>query len=227
MTRFKILSSVFLLVLPLFMFAQPDKKHAIILTTGLVDYFYEENKNNFSAGLTYQYRPFKAFAFDGFYPYSQSNSNPGFFYDKNKLHDYILSQNVNNFTPIWSEVYTHLLGLRVHYSIINTNKWHLSLNFAHGVSFSKSSYQGYKYWSWHPTTGQIIDYELADGRIGSIWGDFTSPGLQLLINVFKDFIFGISRSLVYFKTNKTTEILNSVPVWPDFINFSIMVGKIF
>jgi len=237
MNRFKIFIAVLLLVTPLFLFAQPDKKHAIILTTGLVDVFYEERKNNFSVGLTYQYRPFRAFAFDGFYLYSQSNSYPSFFNDKNRLHDYILSRNINNFTWIWSEVYTHSIGLRVHYSIISTNKWHLSLNFAFGGFFSKSSYQSFKYWSWHPTTGQIIDYELADMEQGSVFDTFVSPGLNLHFNFYKNFIIGINPGLFYSGIETGTEgywnglpviiPIETVPVIPDFINLSIMVGKKF
>lgn len=210
---------------PSLLYGQPENKHAVFFTTGKVFYWYEDPVKNFSAGLTYQYRPFKAFSFDGYYLYSQSNSYPGFFDNKAKLHDYILSQNISNFTLHWTEVYTHSFGLRPHYSMINTNRWHLSLNFAFGVSFSKCSLQGYNRFSWHPGTGQIIDYELGEPYKGSISGIFVSPGLQIHYNFFKDFIFGLNPSLVYFRPGADFETLNSVPVWPDFINLSIMIGK--
>ncbi len=237
MIRFKLYILILLIITPIFLFAQPDKKHAITLTTGLVDYFYQERKNNFSAGLIYTYRPFKTFAFDGFYLYSQSNSFPSYFDDKQRLHNYLMSQNGFRFIIGWSEVYTHSIGLRVHYSIISNNKWHLSLNFAFGGFYSKSSYQGFKYWSWHPTTGQIIDYEFADRDQGSVFDSFVSPGLNLHYNFYDDFIIGINPGLFYSGIKTGTEAIidglpviipiKTAPVLPDFINLSIIVGKKF
>lgn len=211
---------------PSLLYSQPEREHAVFFTTGKVYYMYEEPERNFSAGLTYQYRPFKAFSFDGFYSYSQTNSFPSFFEDKAKLHNYIMSLSARYFIA-WSEIYTHSVGIRPHYSIINTNRWHLSLNFAFGVSFSRFSEQSSKRLTWSLITGQIIDYELHDHEKGSISGIFVSPGLQVHFNFYKDFIFGLNPHVHYFRPGADSEVLNSVPVWPEFINLSIMIGKKF
>ena len=223
-SKFKFLLFIGFLA-PSLLQGQPENKHMVYLTSGKAYYIFDQPIRNFSIGVAYQYRPFKAFSFDGFYLYSQSNSFPSFFDDKAKLHDFILGQNISNFTLFWSEVYTHSVGLRPHYSIINNNRWHLSINFAFGIALSKSSIQGYDRFSWHPVSGQIIDYELDEPDKGSISGLFVSPGLQLHFTFYRNFIIGIDPNLHYFKPGADYDTLNSIPSWPEFINLSIMIGK--
>ena len=98
-------------------------------------------KNFFSFSAHYQYRISSSFAIVPFYLYSQSDGFPDFFNDKQKLDALIRQKRPYLAMDIvdYQNIFTHSVGLRLHFAFIDNRRWYLTFNLAGGYFISESS----------------------------------------------------------------------------------------
>lgn len=183
------------------------------------------NLHNFSIGMGFQNRFSESFAYEGYYTFSQSNNYPNFFDNKTTLNGYLLSQKDYDivFNSLWSDVYVHNLGLKIHYAFINNPKWFFSFNLAGGFSFSKSSKHEILNWTYNEEDGQMLAYEntVLKDKLSNF---YFSPGVQVSHLIYKEYHLGLDFSFVNVPdTDKTL----SAPVLPLYYNASLILGKKF
>jgi hypothetical protein len=191
-------------------------------------------KRNFSLALSYHYRFIRSFAIEPFYLYAQNNSYPNFFGNQAELDRYIRSMTGPNMLyATWDEVYTHSLGARLHFAIINNQRWYFSFNFASGYfsSLSSKHYLSDLLYELHfhpglPEPDFVVTYYRT--RQHSRWnnGVFIMPGLLLNYQTRNGFLFGLHLT-GYFFNEREPLTLEAKPVFPNHWNASLVFGKSF
>jgi hypothetical protein len=207
---------------------QDYEKKAVLFSLGrplFTDAF--TRKRNISFSLNYQYRFLKSFSLEPFYLYAQNNSYPSFFSDEAKLDRYIRSmEEPEYFYASWDEVYTHSLGLRLHFSFIHNPRWYFSFNFATGYYFSLSSLHSLSFFEYTIPPYQVTNYGTSYYRRWNK-GLFIMPGLLLNYSTKNRYSFGIHLTGYFFNDTKEIWYPEDMPVFPNHWNASLVFGKTF
>jgi len=159
-------------------------------------------KRNVSLSMSYQYRFMKSFSLEPFYLYAQNNSYPSFFGDEDKLDNYIRAmKEIDPFYASWDNVYTHSLGIRLHFSFIHNPRWYFSFNFATGYFLSMSSQHSLSFFEYTFPPYQVINYGT---NYYKRWNRelFIMPGLLLHYSTKKMYLFGLHITGFFFNEKK-------------------------
>ena len=178
----KVIFSLLLILSVQFCFSQNDNQVKIISIGIGRPYFTDKeiDQRNVSLNVRYQHRLLKAFSYDLYYMYAQSNNYPTFRNDPNRVDAFLMSQTDWNivWNSLWSEVYSHFLGAKLHFAFANNEKWYVSANFATGIHSTKSSLHLVEEWNYDHSTGEMLSYE--NSYLNDITtGWFTAPGLSV------------------------------------------------
>jgi len=185
------------------------------------------NLRNYTLSINYQNRFSESFALEGFYIYAQSNNYPSFINNPQQLDQFLRSQKRNDilFNLFWSDIYTHSIGAKIHFSFVNNKKFFFSFNFSSGMVFSKSSIHNVVSLEYNQQTGAIINYTnefLRDTDTQIFYG----PGLQFQYTLPRNYIIGLE-AMGYFARQKEKNRIITIPVITNYYNLSILVGKKF
>jgi len=183
-----------------------------------------KNLNTLSFSVNFQNRFVENFAYEPFYTFAKSNSYPMFFNDKVKLNRYLLSQIKHEIifnTSLWSDIFTHSLGIKTHYAFVNSNNWFFSFNFSVGYFLSKASKFEIGKISHNSQTGEIYTYE-SSVLEDKFSGLFIGPGIQVNYSLTKKIIIGIDLNAHF--SQLSDEKFSKVPEIPDYYNLAIILG---
>jgi hypothetical protein len=187
----------------------------------------DHNLKNYTLSINYQNRFAESFALEGFYTYAQSNNYPSFINNPQQLDQFLRAQKRNDilFNSFWSEIYTHSIGAKIHFSFVNNKKFFFSFNFSSGMMFSKSSIHNVLSFEYNQQTGAIINYtnEFLKDTDAQI---FYGPGLQFQYTLPSNYIIGLE-AMGYFARQKEKNGIITIPVITNYYNLSILVGKKF
>jgi len=209
--------------------AQEKNKKQILFIGAGSPVFMDKDRalNNYAFSINYQNRFSESFALDGFYSYAQSNNYPGFINNSQQLDQFL--RNLKNSEiferTLWSSIYTHSIGAKIHYSFVNNNKFYFSFSYSGGIIFSKSSIFNLKSIEYNPATGSILNYtdEISKDTDTQL---FYGPGLSFQYTLPKNYIVGFEAT-GYFAKQKESGGLITIPVITDYYNLSILFGKKF
>ncbi len=186
-----------------------------------------QSKRNYSLSINYQYRFSDSFALEGFYAYAQSNNYPSFINNSQQLDQFLKSQKQNEIyeNSLWSDIYNHSLGAKIHFSFVNNKKIYFSFNLSGGMLFSKSSIFSLSSIQFNHQTGEIVNYtsEIIKDTESQI---FHGLGLQFQYTLSKNYIIGIETA-GYFSKQKEKNGIITIPVISNYYNASILFGKKF
>ena len=183
------------------------------------------NLNNFSLGLNYQKRFSQSFGLDTYIEYSQSDDFPNFYKNDIALNEFLLNQTFDDIllNSQWSSISNINIGTRLNYLFVNNKNFNFNFNAGIGFMFSKSSSHYLKNWNYLPVTGQIISYE--NETISDNLNTFYyTLGLQFQYTFYKDYFIGINP---YYLMPIGEKKINSIPVYPNYYNLSLNIGKKF
>ena len=208
------------------------REHALFLSVGkpLFTGKTTPQKNFFSFSAHYQYRISSSFAIEPFYLYSQSDCFPDYFNDKQKLDALIRQRRSYLAMDIvdYQNIFTHSVGLRLHFAFIDNRRWYLTFNLAGGYFISESSMHSLPtvMFNWDLITGDawIIDYiaEYIQGVRHD--GFFTMPGVQLQYIFGNGYFVGLDIYKYAFWPTKPAWDHRYMPVAPDMWNAAITFG---
>ncbi len=207
---------------------QNFEKNALLVSLGkplFTDAYLK--KRNISLSMSYQYRFMKSFSLEPFYLYAQNNSYPSFFSDARKRDNYIRAmKEIDLFYASWDNVYTHSLGIRLHFSFIHNPRWYFSFNFATGFYFSLSSLHSLSFFEYTFPPYQVTNYGT---NYYKRWnkGLFIMPGLLLNYSTKKLYFFGLHLTGYFFNDTNEIWLPEDMPVFPNHWNASIVFGKAF
>lgn len=184
-----------------------------------------DNLKNYSLGLNYQNRFSQSFAIDFNLEYSQSDDFPNFYKNDIALNEFLLNQTFDDIllNSQWSNISNITIGTRLNYLFVNNNNFNFNFNVGIGFMFTKSSSHYLKNWNYLPFTGQIISYE--NETISDNLNTFYySLGLQFQYTFYKDYFIGINP---YYLMPIGAKKINTIPVYPNYYNLTLNVGKKF
>lgn len=187
----------------------------------------EHDLRNYALSVNYQNRFAESFAIEGFYTYAQSDNYPSFINNPQQLDQFLRGQKYYDilFNSLWSDIYTHSIGAKIHFSFVNNKRFFFSFNFSGGIIFSKSSSFILNSFGFDSQTGSIINYTnefLKDTDTQIFYG----PGLQFQYTLPKNYIIGIEAT-GYFSKQKEKGGIITIPVISNYYNLSILFGKKF
>lgn len=184
---------------------------------------------NFSFSAHYKTKLFGFLSIEPFYMFARSNNFPRFFDDEQKRHDYIMSTNRNIF-PLhkWERVYTHSIGLRLHYNFVDNDRWFFSFNVAGGLLTTESSYfEVYASFIYYPPPFRVFSYETSSKMNVRHSGFFYMPGIQLRRYLMNNFFVGVDFYLQYFPWRDDFATRKGMPAMPHNWNFGLILGRSF
>ena len=211
------------------------REHALFLSVGkpLFTGKTTPQKNFFSFSAHYQYRISSSFAIEPFYLYSQSDGFPDFFNDKQKLDALIRQKRPYLAMDIvdYQNIFTHSVGLRLHFAFIDNRRWYLTFNLAGGYFISESSIHDIKSsrFEMDIITGDvwIIDYTTEHIQGVRHDGFFTMPGVQVQYIFGNGYFVGLDIYMYAFLHNKQAWDFRKLPLFPDKNNAAIVFGRRF
>ncbi len=183
------------------------------------------NLNNYSLGLNYQNRFSQSFAFDTYIEYAQSNDFPCFYENASELNTFLMSQTYNNihFNSLWSEINSINIGTKLNYLFVNNDKFIFNFNLGIGHLFTYSKSHVVKNWTYNFDTGEILAYE--NETISDNLNTFYyTLGLQFQYTFYKEYFIGISP---YYLMSIGEKKINTIPVYPNYYNLTLNIGKKF
>lgn len=183
------------------------------------------NLNNYSIGINYQNRFSSSFAFGFKLEYVQSNDLPNFYDDDLKLKEYLMDQKFDAilFNSQWSKVSSFNLGTNVNYLFVNNKKFMFSFNFGIGYMFSNSSSHYVENWTYNQDTGNILSY--TNSKVTDTLNTFYyTLGLQFQYTFYKEYFIGINP---YYLMPIGEKKINTIPVYPNYYNLTLNIGKKF
>jgi len=185
----------------------------------------DSNSGNFSVGLNYQNNFSGFFTYGFFLEYAQSNDFPDFIDTPLQLNDYLSSQFYDDIFLYsqWSKVQNYIVGSRVSCLLINKNRLTFSFDLGFGFLFSKSALHFVNHWRYEENTGQVTYYEssISSDKMST---PFYSLGFQLHYTVHKKYFVGINP---HFFMPIDEKHVNTIPVYPNYYNITLNIGKKF
>lgn len=183
------------------------------------------NLNNYSLGLNYQNRFSQSFAFELNFEYAQSDDFPDFYRNSVALNEFLLNQPFDDIllNSQWSEISNINIGSRLSYLFVNNKNFNFNFNVGIGFMFSKSTSHYLKNWNYNAVTGQILNYE--NETISDNLNTFYyTLGLQFQYTFYKKYFIGINP---YYLMPIGEKKINTIPVYPNYYNLTINIGKKF
>jgi hypothetical protein len=202
------------------------QKQSIYLTVGKPWYPDKVNNlNNYSLGLNYQNRFSQSFGFDTYIEYAQSNDFPSFSENASELNTFLMSQTYNNihFNSLWSEINSINIGAKLNYLFVNNEKFLFNFNLGIGHLFTYSKSHVVNNWTYNFDTGEILAYE--NETISDNLNTFYyTLGLQFQYTFYKEYFIGINS---YYLMPIGEKKINTIPVYPNYYNLTLNIGKKF
>jgi hypothetical protein len=183
------------------------------------------NLNNYSLGLNYQNKFSQSFAFEFNFEYVQSDDFPNFYRNSLALNEFLLNQTFDNIliNSQWSKISNINIGTRLNYLFVNNKNFNFNFSTGLGFMFTKSSSHYLKNWNYLPITGQIISYE-NETISDSLNTFYYTLGLQFQYTFYKEYFIGINP---YYLMPIGEKKINTIPVYPNYYNLTLNIGKKF
>ncbi|WP_442846647.1 hypothetical protein [Leeuwenhoekiella sp. H156] len=223
---------ILFLLLPLFTFGQIVNKQLINIEIG-VPFFNDLTSNNkeYTLGVAYINRFSESFSFETFYHFASSSEFPEFYGNQQETLNFYnellpeVSEDPSSlaFYSLWHKINAHFLGVRIHYSFINSNRWYLSFNIGGGLYNGKSSYNSLDELIFSTEIGKITAYsEILTTKTETKF--FFSPSIHTFYRFHKKLHIGLNFDLysIPIKSGVT-----DIPVSGDHYNVSLTLGHSF
>lgn len=218
----------FFCLLPFLLVGQSLKKESIILEIGK-PFFYDVTgeKKSLTAGISYLNKFSETFAYEAFYHYAQSNNYPSFYNSKMELEEYYLQEfkdgadDINlYYDSLWSSIYAHFLGGRIHYSFVNSEKFFFSFNVGMGLYIGKSSNNIFENLTITQEMDRVISLDVRK-EMETITTPFFAPGIQAAYSFTTTYSAGIK---IDFYTLYTSNEQLQTPVLGEHYNLALSLG---